>query len=118
MAGCHGFARRACDILIFLAHHWKVDVVLAEEGYQSNVVLDPQTLGRTWSTSTNLFAPNVESEDIINELRPVEDMNKNPLFWPFPLQARPLLGISESLEKAGFQLHRPKGGSGSVVTAE
>jgi hypothetical protein len=118
MAGAHGFARCARDILIFLAHHWKVDVVLPEEDPHSDIVLDPKTIGLPRSTSTNLFGPNDESEDRIPGLQPVEEISKNPLFGPFPLQGRPLLGIGELLEKAGFRLHHTKDGSESIVTVK
>jgi len=112
MSGCHGFSRRARDILIFLAHHWQVDVVInQEDDGKPDVVkvehnaekVDPKTLGRPRSTSTNLFAPNVQSEDMVNGIKPAT-MYQSPLFWPFPMQGRPLLGTGEEMEKSGFRI--------------
>ena len=113
MAGCHGFSRRARDILIFLAHHWEIDAEIDQEDDDSThdavkvepntQKVDPQTLGRPRSTSTNLFAPNVPHEDVDNAIKPAMT-NHSPLFWPFPLQGRPLLGMGEDIEKSGFRI--------------
>lgn len=32
------------------------------------------------------------------------DALENPLFWPFPMQGRPMLPVGDELEEAGFQL--------------
>ena len=113
MAGCHGFSRRARDILIFLAHHWEVDIEIDEEDDDSThsavkvetrvQKVDPRTLGRPRSASMNLFAPNVQHEDVDNGIKPAL-MNQSPLFWSFPLQGRPLLGMGEDIEKSGFRI--------------
>ena len=104
MADCHGFARRARAILKFLANHWEVAVVIDEsEDDKADMMADPKTLGRPRSRSANLFAPNVQAEDIINDIKSAR-MGQCPLFWPFPLQGRPLLGKGDELEKAGFKV--------------
>lgn len=58
-------------------------------------------LCRPKSTSFNQFCPNIESVDIVNGIGPVVQ-GANPLFWPFPLQGRPLLDTGRKLEEAGF----------------
>lgn len=104
-AESHGFSPRARDILAFLARHWEVENVAAEAGdgdvfeTEKGVKRAPKTLGRTRSASMNLFAPNVLVEDIQNGMKPPA-VHQSPLFWPFPLQERPLL--REGLEEAGF----------------
>jgi hypothetical protein len=110
MAGCHGFACRARDILKFLADRWEVAVVFGEdEDDKPSTKDDPRTLGRPRSKSANLFAPNVRTEDIVNDIKPARP-DKSPLFWPFPLQGRPLLGTWNELEKAGFKVLSEDGG--------
>ena len=102
MAGCHGFARRGRDILTYLAFSWKIDVAIAQDGDDKSKV-DPKMLGRPRSTSANMFAPNVQSEDILDGIGPAV-LNQDQLFWPFPLQGRPLLGTGEMMEKSGFRI--------------
>jgi len=29
---------------------------------------------------------------------------ENPLFWPFPMQGRPMLPVGKELEEAGFEM--------------
>ena len=60
-------------------------------------------LCRAKSTSLNQFCPNIESVDVVNGIGRVGE-GDNPLFWPFPLQGRPLLDVGSSLEKGGFKL--------------
>ena len=101
MATCHGFAQRARDILTFLTDDWSVPVAIAEadtDDDKTGTKVDPKTLGRPRSISSNLFSPNVDMKDILNGLSP-EKIDGSPLFWPFPLQGRPLLG---EIEEAGF----------------
>ncbi|KAG0645139.1 Nitrogen assimilation transcription factor nirA [Hyphodiscus hymeniophilus] len=100
MATCHGFARRAQDILSFLADDWGIQVATADGSEESDAKIDPKTLGRPRSTSSNLFAPNFDMKHIINGVGP-DNINWGPLFWPFPLQGRPLLG---DVEEAGFRV--------------
>jgi hypothetical protein len=57
---------------------------------------------RPKSTSLNQFCPNIESVDVVNGIGRVV-LGDNPLFWPFPLQGRPLLD-GRALEIGGFKL--------------
>lgn len=100
MTGCHGFAARALDILRYLVFHWNVNISLDDEGVGE---LDMKKLCRPSSTSLNQFCPNIASVDIVSAIGPAKN-NDNPLFWPFPLQGRPLLGVGPLLEGAGFKL--------------
>ncbi len=104
MAECHGFARKAGEILTFLAHDWEIDAVYAEDDDEA----DPKSLGRPRSNSGNLFAPNVELKDIFDGMNPVK-ANKSPLFRPFPFQGRPVIGEGESLRRAGFKILKREG---------
>jgi hypothetical protein len=100
MTICHGFAIRGLDILKYLAVHWGIDVSLDEEGVSER---DTKDLCQPSSTSFNQFCPNVASVDIVNGIGPASQ-HDNPLFWPFPLQGRPLLDVGMKLESAGFKL--------------
>ncbi|KUJ08152.1 uncharacterized protein LY89DRAFT_336286 [Mollisia scopiformis] len=95
MAGCHGFANRALEVLHFLIRHWKIGDVLEDGGEDEKTICQPK------STSLNLFCPNISSFDMVTGIGPVVD-GANPLFWPFPLQGRPLLEIGLDLKKSGF----------------
>jgi hypothetical protein len=98
MAVCHGFATQARDILRFLADHWQVDVALDQSDGG-----DPEVACRPQSTSLNQFCPNIESIYMISRITPLQSHEENPLFWPFPMQGRPLIGIGVELELAGFR---------------
>lgn len=75
---------------------------------------------RPATNSLNFFAPNMNENDFVsawgNSLSlPVEaapaslavarsgDSMENPLFWPFPMQGRPILPTGDALEEAGFE---------------
>ena len=113
MTGCHGFAIRALDILRYLISHWNVDVAIALDFPDSSDEIEMgveegesrSQLCRPKSTSLNQFCPNVESVDVVNGIGNVAE-GDNPLFWPFPLQGRPLLDVSVggALESGGFRL--------------
>lgn len=115
MTGCHGFAIRALDILRYLIIHWSVDIQLdpdsddedEDESIKGNGNLKlrkaRERLCRPKSTSLNQFCPNIASVDVVNGIGRVEE-GDNPLFWPFPLQGRPLLDVGDLLEKGGFKL--------------
>lgn len=60
-------------------------------------------LCRPKSTSLNQFCPNVESVDVVNGIGRVCE-GDNPLFWPFPLQGRPLLDVENLLGRGGFKI--------------
>jgi len=100
MTDCHGFSIRALDILRYLIIHWGVDIVLDEENISEQ---DMEKLCRPSSTSLNQFCPNIASTDIVNSIGPAAQTD-NPLFWPFPLQGRPLLDVGIRLQGAGFKL--------------
>jgi hypothetical protein len=112
MTACHGFARRALDIIRYLIKHWDVNIQLddddedddesVEEG-GSKVKRDREASCRPKSTSLNQFCPNIESVDVVNGIGKVGE-GDNPLFWPFPLQGRPLLDVGALLESGGFKL--------------
>lgn len=98
MTSCHRFASRALDILYFLIDHWKVDLKVEEHGEEA----DYKNMCRPLSTSLNLFCPNVTSADIGNGIGPVK-ASDNPLFWPFPLQGKPILDTN-TLMANGFKV--------------
>lgn len=74
---------------------------------------------RPVTTSLNFFAPNIREQDYISTFgsampspiasssppvaRTGESM-ENPLFWPFPMQGRPMLPSGQMLKEAGFEL--------------
>lgn len=97
MTHCHGFADRALDIIHFLVRHWDIRDI------SENIKVEESEICQPISTSLNLFCPNVSSPDIITGLGPAEP-GANPLFWPFPLQGRPLLNLLPQLEDSGFKI--------------
>lgn len=120
MAPCHHFADQALNILRYLAKKWKVDVEVDDENTPPE---DYDNLVKTYTNSLNFFAPNVVDTDFDCDFglfqggggggaTEVEgkvakysgDKMDNPLFWPFPLQGRPILARGTELEQAGFDL--------------
>lgn len=79
---------------------------------------------RHMTSSLNFFAPDIQEKDYISTLRgvsssaaeesspfaaaaaaaPTTETMENPLFWPFPMQGRPILPRGELLKEAGFEL--------------
>lgn len=74
---------------------------------------------RPVTNSLNFFAPNVREQDYISTfgsampapigsssppLARTGEAMENPLFWPFPMQGRPMLPTGELLKEAGFEL--------------
>ncbi|KAM0351473.1 hypothetical protein ACHAP4_009615 [Fusarium culmorum] len=117
MAPCHQFAEQALNILRYLAVKWNIDVEnnvdkLTAEEYDRLVL--PQT------GSLNFFSPNMRHGDITCQwgtenfmpgtpkqspsVQKVGDNLENPLFWPFPMQGRPILPDGIELEHAGFSV--------------
>lgn len=103
MTSSHRFAARARDILHFLAAYWGVEVEWKDVDGRN-----PLALCRPQSTSSNYFCPNVGNVDMKSSFRTgtmahggEED---NPMFWPFPMQGRPFLGLGEELRRAGFEV--------------
>ncbi len=114
MAPCHHFAEQALNILRYLAKKWNIDV---DMGGGKAPPEDYEGLGKPYSNSLNFFAPNVVAEDFIcrwgtGTMKGVADKGpgveraadsmENPLFWPFPMQGRPILPSGKELEQAGF----------------
>lgn len=76
---------------------------------------------RPATNSLNFFAPNMSENDFVTNwgssvsFPPAQapaspavvksgDSMENPLFWPFPMQGRPILPTGEALAEAGFEL--------------
>lgn len=74
---------------------------------------------RPMTNSLNFFAPNVRQQDYTSTfgsampapigsssppLARTGEAMENPLFWPFPMQGRPMLPTGELLKEAGFEL--------------
>ncbi|KAG7289826.1 hypothetical protein NEMBOFW57_006203 [Staphylotrichum longicolle] len=127
MAPCHRFAEQALNILKFMAKKWNIDVEIKTTAIDEprEVALDDVAKStRPVTASLNFFAPNfLESDfnctwggtitgmsiDKRPSTRPedspeVADVLENPLFWPFPMQGRPMLPAGKGLEGAGFEL--------------
>ena len=94
MTVCHGFAKRALNILRFFAEQWDSGEALGEE----RIPLDDVKLLVAWSsTSINFFCPN------IGDLIPIgSPMSPQTLFAPFPMQGLPLLAEEDEMERDGF----------------
>lgn len=97
--------------------------VLLEDGGE-RVQLGSRMKDHEWGTrsatnSRNFFSPNIREQDFISTLgsampaptastsppvaRTGETM-ENPLFWPFPMQGRPMLPEGDLLKDAGFEV--------------
>lgn len=120
MAPCHHFAEQALNILRFLASKWNIKVDVG--GTVKAVPDDYEKLLKPYTSSLNFFAPNVMADDFIcrwgtasivadpnttspgqgTGLQAAAENIENPLFWPFPMQGRPMLPSGEELERAGF----------------
>ncbi|ODA84200.1 hypothetical protein RJ55_02718 [Drechmeria coniospora] len=121
MAPCHRFAEQALNILRYLARKWNVDVDI-----DTGTTLNPEEydrLVRPYTSSLNFYTPHMDVEDFIctwgageeaRELGGKMDRSptsskvaasvENPLFWPFPMQGRPMLPTGKELEEAGFAM--------------
>ncbi|EHK96358.1 hypothetical protein M7I_7947 [Glarea lozoyensis 74030] len=53
------------------------------------------------SASTNQFCPSFVGIQVVNSIGKVAP-REDPLFWPFPLQGRPLLDVGPKLKSLGF----------------
>ncbi|KAM0265349.1 hypothetical protein ACHAQJ_000190 [Trichoderma viride] len=116
MAPCHHFAEQALNILRYLAKKWDIDVNVDGDKVPPD---DADNLVRPYSSSLNFFAPNVQESDFMCGWGPSPEMvdtlqapstkksaemGENPLFWPFPMQGRPILPTGKELEQAGFAI--------------
>ncbi|KAH8126334.1 fungal-specific transcription factor domain-containing protein [Trichoderma asperelloides] len=114
MAPCHHFAEQALNILRFLAKKWNIEVNVDGDKMPPE---DPDNLVRPYTSSLNFFAPNVRESDFMCGFGPSTEIVdtlqtpstkksaetvENPLFWPFPMQGRPMLPTGKELEDAGF----------------
>ncbi|KAH8884399.1 hypothetical protein GQ53DRAFT_399706 [Thozetella sp. PMI_491] len=131
MAPCHHFAEQALNILRYLAKKWDIEVEIKRGTGDEGAVLDSDDeddgTTRPVTSSLNFFAPNVQESDFISSfttgappdgsvgaesragvatggLRSMGNAMENPLFWPFPMQGRPLLPTGQMLKEAGFEL--------------
>jgi len=125
MAPCHHFAEQALNILRYLAKKWNIDVEIAAKAQASNE--EPERSIRPLTSSLNFFSPNVMEGDFncswgdmasaagavtgptpstTGTVAVKKTANKmdNPLFWPFPMQGRPMLPSGDLLGDAGFAL--------------
>ena len=94
-----------------------MDAALEPASYLSRRGLRPTTDTR------NFFVPSVTDRDMMCDWRPVAPPSspsttsgtrydptrprqepENPLFWPFPLQGRPLIPSGDNLVEAGFEI--------------
>ncbi|KAF9872171.1 hypothetical protein CkaCkLH20_10263 [Colletotrichum karsti] len=124
MAPCHHFAEQALNILRYLAKKWGMNV---DMGQTPRSDAEYAHLVRPYTSSLNFFAPNVIEDDFIclwgggadesgeakaamgsgREGSPsvsrAAQVMENPLFWPFPMQGRPMLPTGRELEEAGFE---------------
>jgi hypothetical protein len=121
MAPCHHFAEQALNILRYLAKKWHIDVDIESD----KVVPDDVDRGVKPNTSSlNFFAPHVQEADFVCDwgsaprqsspgtakaeedatAQKAGDTMDNPLFWPFPMQGRPMLPSGRELEQSGFAL--------------
>jgi hypothetical protein len=131
MAPCHFFAEQALNILRYLAKKWRIEVEITtadESGALHQGKGDFENLTRPVTSSLNFFAPNVADADFNctwaeqpakprgkadleppgratgMDLDETAETLENPLFWPFPMQGRPMLPTGKELEEAGFEL--------------
>lgn len=121
MAPCHHFAEQALNILRYLAKKWHIDVDIESD----KVTPDDVDKGvKPSSSSLNFFAPHVQEADFVCDwgsaprkpspgatkaeedvtAQKAGDTMDNPLFWPFPMQGRPMLPSGRELEQSGFAL--------------
>ncbi|RKK17044.1 hypothetical protein BFJ63_vAg10546 [Fusarium oxysporum f. sp. narcissi] len=114
MAPCHQFAEQALNILRYLAAKWDIDV---ENNVDKLTAEEYDRLVLPHTGSLNFFSPNLRDGDItcqwgagpsMGERSPsvqkTGDNMENPLFWPFPMQGRPILPNGVELEHAGFAI--------------
>ncbi|KAK4187241.1 putative transcription factor [Podospora australis] len=129
MAPCHHFAEQALHILRYLAKKWDIEVDIKTAPGQK-APQDPQddAATRPSTSSLNFFAPNMNESDFDcswgkNQQEAAEAKSnagagskpppgakrtaqalENPLFWPFPMQGRPMLARGKELEETGFEV--------------
>lgn len=101
MASCHGFAARACNILRHLAKKWNIEVPDDSQEPIEPDIFDAQA--RPSPNSLNQFCTQVDEADMMRGIG-LAGEEENPLFWPFPMQGRPLMHYAGgNLGKLGFE---------------
>lgn len=101
MASCHGFAARACNILRHLAKKWDIEVPHDSKEPIEPDIFDAQA--RPSPNSLNQFCTQVDEADMMRGIG-LAGEEENPLFWPFPMQGRPLMQYAGgNLGKLGFE---------------
>jgi hypothetical protein len=96
MCVCHGFAKRALNVLRFLAEQWETGNALGEEPQMP--LEEVKHLCAPSSTSLNFFCPII----VTHTLGDIEPSGLSTLFAPFPMQGLPLLANEDELEQDGF----------------
>ncbi|CAM1501537.1 Fc.00g035210.m01.CDS01 [Cosmosporella sp. VM-42] len=116
MAPCHHFAEQALNILRYLAQKWNIEVDIDGDKLTAE---EYDRLVKPHSGSLNFFVPNVREGDFMCDwgmgravaggeetpmVQQTAENMENPLFWPFPMQGRPILPSGKELENAGFAI--------------
>ncbi|KAL2758317.1 hypothetical protein ACRALDRAFT_1061517 [Sodiomyces alcalophilus JCM 7366] len=118
MSPCHYFAEQALNILRYLARSWNIDVDMGDEPSPPDKHKGKAGL---YTSSLNFFAPNVREEDFLcargqdgtgqraaesdaQRVAETAGTMENPIFWPFPMQGRPILPSGPELAEAGFEV--------------
>jgi hypothetical protein len=96
MCVCHGFAKRALNILRFLAEKWETGNALGEEPPMP--LKKVKSLCAPSSTSLNFFCPIF----VTHNSGDMEHSSLSTLFAPFPMQGLPLLANEDEMEEDGF----------------
>ncbi|KAF3759972.1 regulation of conidiation [Cryphonectria parasitica EP155] len=130
MAPCHHFAEQALNILRYLAKKWNIEIDqlgsrMKNPEYGTRPVthslnfftpnVREQDYVSTFGTGSSSNGPPPPppppplSEPTVQSMNPtvttkVGDSMENPLFWPFPMQGRPMLPSGDMLREAGFEL--------------
>lgn len=130
MAPCHHFAEQALNILRYLAKKWNMEVDMGQSARSDD---EYARLVKPYTSSLNFFAPHVVENDFMcawgvggeggkggtaeaamalggqgrdqgsASVSRAARVMENPLFWPFPMQGRPMLPTGRELEEAGFE---------------
>ncbi|KAI9648945.1 hypothetical protein NHQ30_001511 [Ciborinia camelliae] len=113
MAICHGFSGRAFNILRHLAKKWSIEVPGDSKNEVGSDTLYYQD--RPSSVSLNQFCTKVDESDMMRGIG-LANEEENPLFWPFPMQGRPLMAfIGDNLGKLGFERLREGNGRANAA---